>query len=72
VAGVATTFGAMSAQNEPPPRTTLRFLLNALENLLDAVDGADAVPSPDARARFGMLKLDVDRALGAGREIATR
>jgi hypothetical protein len=72
VAGVATTFGAMTAQNVPPPRTTLRFLLNALENLLDAVDGADAAPSPDARARFGMLKLDVDRALGAWREIAPR
>src|SRR5262249_25616127 len=36
----------------PPPRTltSLRFLGDALEKLAQAVDGADADPSSDARA----------------------
>ena len=64
IAGVSTPFGAMPALNAPPPNTTMRFVLSALENLLDAVDGADAAPSPDARAAFARLRADAEKVLG--------
>jgi photosystem II stability/assembly factor-like uncharacterized protein len=69
VAGLSASFGSTSMPNEPPPKT-LRFYLNAIENVLDAVDGADATPSPDARANFAKLKPEVERALNAWKEIA--
>ena len=69
IAGVTTTFGAITGPNIPAPRTTLRALVSALENLLEAVDGADAVPSPDARANFARLQTDADKALSEWRTI---
>jgi photosystem II stability/assembly factor-like uncharacterized protein len=70
IAGVAVAFGSMSASNVPPPTTTLRFILGALENLLDAVDGADAAPSPDARAGLAKLKAEAERALNEWRAVS--
>jgi len=69
VAGLSATFGTTSMPNAPPPKT-LRFYLTAIENVLDAVDGADAAPSPDAREGFARLKPEVERALNAWKEIA--
>lgn len=42
---------------------TLRSILNTLENLLEAVDGADAAPRKDARARLALVKADAESAL---------
>jgi photosystem II stability/assembly factor-like uncharacterized protein len=67
IAGLPVSFGAIGGPNVPAPSTTLRFLLNALETLLDAVDSADAAPSPDARASFARLKGEAERAVGAWR-----
>jgi hypothetical protein len=72
VAGVAVPFGTMTAANVPPLTTTLRFILSALESLLEAVDGADAAPSPDARASFARLQADAQRALEAFRSAAPK
>ncbi len=69
IAGVQTSFGAITGPNVPPPMTTLRALSNALENLLDAVDGADTAPSGDARARWGTLKPEVEKALAAWTDV---
>ena len=70
VAGISVPFGSTNAPNAPPPTTTLRFILSALENLLDAVDSADAAPSPDARAAFAKLQVEGERAVGEWRRIA--
>jgi hypothetical protein len=71
VAGISVPFGSTNAPDAPPPTTTLRFILNALENLLDAVDSADAAPSPDARAAFAKLQVEGERAMGEWRRVAT-
>ncbi len=49
-----------------PPRslTSLRALASALDNLLDAIDGADAPPSPDARAGLAATERLVEQGLG--------
>jgi photosystem II stability/assembly factor-like uncharacterized protein len=70
VAGKPFSFGAITGPNVEPPLTTLRSFLSAVENLLDAVDSADAAPSPDARASFARLKGDAERALGVWRGMA--
>jgi hypothetical protein len=51
----------------PPPKhvSSLRFLEGALAKLASAVDGADADPSPDARAGFAQLESTLTRALAA-------
>jgi photosystem II stability/assembly factor-like uncharacterized protein len=69
--GVAQSFGVMTAQNVPPSPTTLRAILNTLENLLETVDGADAAPSPDARARLALVKTDAEGALRGWKGMVT-
>ncbi|MFI5120811.1 MAG: hypothetical protein ACHQM4_10370, partial [Thermoanaerobaculia bacterium] len=51
----------------PPPKSisSLRFLEGALAVLASAVDGADADPSPDARAGFQQLESTLTRTLAA-------
>jgi len=70
VAGLNVPFGTMTPVNAPPSATTLRFLQNALENLLELVDGADAAPSPDARAGFAKLRPAGERVLEAWRNVS--
>ncbi len=65
LAGLPFNFGAIAGPNVPPPANTLRAIVSALESLLDAVDSADAAPSPDARASFARLKTDADAAMAA-------
>ena len=56
-----------SAPAAPPPRglVPLRTLAGKLARFLDAVDGADAPPSPDAEAGFAQIEPVVDAALTA-------
>ncbi|HJQ37256.1 MAG TPA: hypothetical protein VKB93_08960, partial [Thermoanaerobaculia bacterium] len=70
VAGPNLQFGSTAGPNVPPSPAALRFLNSALENLLDAVDGADAAPSPDARAGFARLQEAAQRALASWKELA--
>src|SRR6185312_12003437 len=49
----------------PPGLTPLRTLAGQLARFLDAVDGADAPPSPDAEAGFAQIEPVVDSALAA-------
>jgi len=49
----------------PKSTTSLRFLSNSLGALAAAVDGADAAPSPDARAAYAKLALLCDEALAS-------
>ena len=54
----------------PPSSTTsLRYLDQALQKLLGAVDNADAPPSPDALESWRQLKPAVDEALRAWEEL---
>ncbi len=54
-----------------PPRSTktLAFIGSAIEKLEAAADGADAAPSPDARAGFEAMKPMLDRALAGWRKL---
>ena len=56
-----------------PPKqiNSLRWLSGALGSLREAVDGADAAPSPDARDGFAKLSAMVDATLGAWERFAT-
>jgi len=47
----------------PPPETSLRFVNEKLSALQSAVDGADAVPTRDARDAWTKLKTMADAAL---------
>ncbi|HEX3652239.1 MAG TPA: hypothetical protein VHU18_05375 [Rhizomicrobium sp.] len=47
----------------PPPPASLKNLSDELGKLQDAVDGADADPSPDARAAFATLSRSLDSKL---------
>jgi hypothetical protein len=58
-------FGAAPAAPPPAGLTPLRTLAGTLNRLLDAVDGADAPPSPDAEAGFAQLEPVVEAALSA-------
>ncbi len=58
-------FGAAPAGPPPPGLTALRVLAGKLTRLLDAVDGADAPPSPDAEAGFAQLEPVAEAALSA-------
>ena len=49
--------------------TTLRFLGDALGELQSAVDGADAVPTPDARAGWEKLRAAASAALESWRAL---
>jgi photosystem II stability/assembly factor-like uncharacterized protein len=72
LAGIAQQFGVSTTENVPPPMNTMRYLVNALDALLDAVDSADAAPSGDARTRLAQLKPQVERMLGEWRGMAAR
>jgi len=56
-----------------PPRDTrnFKFLADALAKLQGAVGGADAAPSPDARAGFAALLPMADAAIKAWHELKT-
>jgi photosystem II stability/assembly factor-like uncharacterized protein len=58
-------FGAAPAAPPPPGLTPLRTLAGKLTRLLEAVDGADAPPSPDAEAGFAQIEPVVEAALTA-------
>ncbi len=62
---VGPDFGAAPAGPPPAGLTALRVLAGKLTRLLDAVDGADAPPSPDAEAGFAQLEPVVESALSA-------
>jgi hypothetical protein len=47
----------------PPPPASLKSLSGEFGKLQDAVDGADADPSPDARAAFATLSRSLDSKL---------
>ncbi len=49
----------------PAPTTSLRFIDQALAKLANAVDGADAAPTRDARDAWAQLKPAADVALAA-------
>jgi hypothetical protein len=51
----------------PAPTTSLRFIDSALAKLANAVDGADAAPTHDARDAWARLKPAADAALAAWR-----
>jgi hypothetical protein len=57
-----------------PPRalTTLRYLTMTLMALQQAVDGADAAPTPDARAGFTAIKALIAPVLARWDELRTR
>ena len=56
----------------PKSKFSLRYLDAGLEKLADAVDGADAPPTPDARAGWEQLRPIVDAALRAWKEFKTQ
>jgi hypothetical protein len=58
-------FGSAPAAPPPPGLVPLRTLAGKLARFLDAVDGADAPPSPDAEAGFAQIEPVVDAALTA-------
>jgi hypothetical protein len=54
-----------SVPSPPKHLSSLRFLEGALAKLASAVDGADADPSPDARAGFAQLESTLTSTLAA-------
>jgi hypothetical protein len=48
----------------PKSTTTLRFAADKLAAIANAVDGADAAPSPDAREGFAKMRALAEEALG--------
>lgn len=66
VSGARPAPNPYNAWSSPPKRVeTLAFLGQSLEELMSAVDGADAAPSPDARAGYEKLAPLCERALAA-------
>ena len=65
------TGGPPSNAFPPPPvgETTIRFIAEKLGTLQNAVDGADAAPTRDARDAWAKLKPAADAALEAWREL---
>lgn len=64
-AGIVDAGNPHNAWSMPANTTTsFRFLGDALGKLANAADGADAAPSPDARAGIAVLLPKLDRALG--------
>ncbi|HXH38872.1 MAG TPA: hypothetical protein VNN08_09615, partial [Thermoanaerobaculia bacterium] len=49
----------------PPSESSIRFINLALGKLANAIDSADAAPTPDARASWAKLKPAADVALAA-------
>lgn len=60
-----------SAPSRPKSLSSLRFLEGALATLASAVDGADADPTPDARAGFAQLESTLAKALAAWEALKT-
>jgi hypothetical protein len=58
-------FGSAPTAPPPPGLTPLRTLAGKLARLLDAVDGADAPPSPDAETGFAQIEPVVEGTLTA-------
>jgi photosystem II stability/assembly factor-like uncharacterized protein len=58
-------FGSAPAAPPPAGLTALRTLAGKLTRFLEAVDGADAPPSPDAEAGYAQIEPAVDAALSA-------
>ena len=54
-----------------PPRSlaSLRALASRLGDLQDAVDGADAAPTPDARAGLALVEPGVEAGLAAWKRL---
>lgn len=66
VSGAQPAPNPYNAWSSPPKRVeTLAFLGQSLEELMGAVDGADAAPSPDARAGYERLAPLCERTLAA-------
>ena len=55
----------------PPPETSIRFVADKLASLQNAVEGADAAPTQDARDAWAKLKPAADAALRAWSEFKT-
>jgi len=56
----------------PPKRVdSLRWLSGSLRQLMQVVDGADAAPSPDARAAYATLQPMVDATAKAWQQLST-
>jgi hypothetical protein len=53
----------------PRSTTSLRNLDSALQKLEDAIDGADAAPSPDAHAGWAKLRPAAEAALRTWKEL---
>jgi photosystem II stability/assembly factor-like uncharacterized protein len=65
-------FGAAPAAPPPGGVTALRALAGRLARFLEAVDGADAPPSPDAEAGFTAIEPVVEAALTAWTALQAR
>ena len=74
VAAVATRISAISGiplpwdrlagrSTAPPPLGSLKDLAKRFDNLQEAVDGADAAPSPDVRAAYDALQNALSKQL---------
>jgi hypothetical protein len=63
-AGLVDAGNAHNAWSMPPTTTTsLRFVGETLGKVAGAVDGADAAPTPDAKAGYVAARALLDRAL---------
>ncbi len=58
-------FGELAPAPPPPGIDSLRSLANRLDELLVAVDGADAAPTPDTRKGFAVTEPRVQATLAA-------
>jgi hypothetical protein len=65
-------FGEAPAGRPPDGLSSLRALADALTRLSDAVDGAEAAPTPDAEAGFGTLQPAVEATLSAWSALKAR
>jgi photosystem II stability/assembly factor-like uncharacterized protein len=63
IAGPESSFGRITGPNAEPSTNTLRYLAGKVDELMSAVDGADAAPTADAQASYAMLKTAVDQAV---------
>jgi len=73
IAGTRPMANPNNVWSYPPHAThTLRFLSESLEKLLQAVDGADAAPSPDARQGIEAAAPLVDATLQAWDSLKSR
>jgi hypothetical protein len=65
-------FGGGLVAPPPPGLTPLRTLAGKLWRFLDAVDDADAPPSPDVEAGFAQIEPVVEAALAAWTALQTQ